>query len=228
MNPKVTLATLESILHEVNAIKTGIKLFNGGKAETYYDDNIGHIADVADKTNPRRCSFRFTRDGQDLETWFCHCGAARGGALCKHIVAGVLAVQGGLPETKLALGKTASVSVIVDESNTAVAMKSGSLPVFATPSMVALMELAACECLADCLDDGQTSVGSLINAEHTAASPIGAEITATATIELVFGRKIEFAVTASDNIGEIGKGKHTRMIVDTERFLKRTAARCRN
>ena len=225
MEPKIILATLESRRHEVNAIKTGIKLFNGNKVETYYDDNIGYIADVADKTNPRRCSFHFTHDGQDLENWFCHCGAAQGGSLCKHIVAGVLAVQGGLPETTLVLGKTVSVCVAVDESNTAIAMKSGSLPVFATPSMVALMELAACECLADCLDDGQTSVGSLINVEHTAASPIGAEITATATVELVFGRKIEFAVTASDNVGVIGKGKHTRMVVDTGRFMKKAATK---
>ena len=128
-------------------------------------------------------------------------------------------------EAKLTLGKSANVSVTVDELNTAIAMKSGSLPVFATPSMVALMERAACECLADCLEEGQTSVGILINVEHTAASPVGAEITATAAIESVFGRKIEFAVTANDHAGEIGKGKHSRIIVDTERFMKKAAAR---
>ena len=165
--PKITLATLESRLHEVNAIKTGIKLFNGGKATFCYDDNIGYIADVEDKTNPRRCSFHFTRDGQDIEGSFCPCGIAQNGALCKHVVAGILAVQNGLPESKLVLGKTASVSVTVDDANTAKTMQSGSLPVFATPSMVALMERAACECLADCLDDGQTSVGSSINIVDT-------------------------------------------------------------
>jgi predicted thioesterase len=136
-------------------------------------------------------------------------------------VAGVLAVQGGIPESKLALGKTASVSVTVDESNTAIAMQSGALPVFATPSMVALMERAACECLSDCLDEGQTSVGYSICVEHTAASSLGAEVAATATIEFVFGRKIEFSVTASDKHGEVGKGKHTRMVVDMERFMKK-------
>jgi predicted thioesterase len=221
----VTLATLESRLHEANAIKTGIKLFNDGKVKFGYDDEIGYIADVDDKTNPRRCSFRFTRDGLDIESSFCQCGVARDGVLCKHIVAGILAVQGGIPETRLVIGKTASVKTTVDDSNTAMAMQSGTLPVFATPSMVALMERAACECLLDCLEDGQTSVGSLVNIEHTAASPCGTEITATATIACVSGRKIEFDVTANDKSGEIGKGKHTRIIVDTALFMKKAESR---
>ena len=221
----VTLATLESKLHEVNAIKTGVKLFNNGKAAFSFNNEFGYIADVDDKTNPRRCSFRFTRDGLDIESFFCTCGVAQDGTLCKHVVAGILAVQGGIPETKLTIGKTASVKTTVDGSNSAIAMQSGSLPVFATPSMVALMELAACECLNDCLEDGQTSVGSLINVEHIAASTFGTEIIATATIEYVFGRKIEFRVTASDKSGEIGKGKHTRVIVDAERFMKKAELR---
>ena len=128
-------------------------------------------------------------------------------------------------ESKLVLGKTASVSVVVDESNTAKIVGSGSLDVFATPMMIALMERAACECLSGCLDDGQTTVGSLINVEHTAASPLGAEITATATIESISGRKVEFKVSACDNAGEIGSGKHTRFIVDTERFIEKAETR---
>ena len=221
----VTLATLESKLHEVNAIKTGIKLFNNGKAAFSFNDEIGYIADVNDRTNPRRCSFRFTHDGLEIESFFCTCGVAQNGSLCKHVVAGILAVQGGIPETKLAIGKTASVKTTVDNSNSAIAMQSGSLPVFATPSMIALMEQAACECLIDCLDDGQTSVGSQINVEHIAASILGAEITVTATIEYVRGRKIEFKVTANDGSDEIGRGKHTRFIVDTDRFMKKAEMR---
>ena len=133
--------------------------------------------------------------------------------------------RGGVAESKLSLGKTASVSTAVTENNTAKTVGSGSLDVFATPMMVALMEQAACDCLSDCLDEGQTSVGAVINVEHTAASPLGAEITATAAIEAVFGRRVEFTVTASDKSGEIGKGKHTRFIVDTERFMKKTTER---
>jgi predicted thioesterase len=219
IKPRIVLAALESRLHEVNAIKTGIKLFKGGKVAFHYNETLGYIADVDDKGSSRRCTFHFTHDGQDIKEFSCPCSTALGGALCKHIIAGVLAVQGGLPETNLVLGKTATISTTVSESNTAIAMKSGSLPVFATPSMVALMEQAACECLSDCLEDGQTSVGISLNIEHTAASMMNRVISATATIDFVFGRKIEFTVTAWDDYGEIGKGKHTRMIVDAERFL---------
>ena len=124
------------------------------------------------------------------------------------------------------IGKTASVTTIVTEANTAKTVGSGSLAVFATPMMIALMEKAACECLTEALTDEQTSVGTQITVEHTAATPIGAEITATAVIEYVSGRKIEFAITANDGRVDIGKGKHTRFIVDRERFiLKAEAAR---
>jgi len=133
----------------------------------------------------------------------------------------VLAVQSGVIDTKIRLGKTASVTVTVDSSNTAKAVGSGSLDVFATPMMIALMEHAACEVLAGALDDGQTSVGTYISANHTAASPIGAKITATATINSVSGRKIEFKVSASDEHRTIGEGKHTRMLVDSKRFMER-------
>jgi len=96
---------------------------------------------------------------------------------------------------------------------------SGSLDVFATPMMIALMEQASCAVLADCLEQGQTSVGTKISVEHTAASPLGMKIAATAAITAVNGRSIEFDITASDKAGEIGRGTHTRVIVDAERFM---------
>jgi len=122
-------------------------------------------------------------------------------------------------------GKTATVTVNVTEKNTAKAVGSGSLEVFATPMMVALMEKAACECLADSLEPGQTSVGTLINVAHTAASPIGVTISATATIDEVESRKISFTVTAHDGTNEIGSGKHERFVVDAERFMKKLEQR---
>ena len=128
-------------------------------------------------------------------------------------------------ESGLKLGKTATVKAVVNEKNTASAFLSGSLDVFATPMMIGLMEQAACECLANALEPGLTSVGTEINVSHTAASPLGMEITATATIESVLGRKIEFSVTANDTSGEIGRGKHTRAIVDIERFMKKAEMR---
>jgi len=123
------------------------------------------------------------------------------------------------------IGKTASVTETVTERNTAKAVGSGNLDVFATPMMIALMERAACECLADVLENGQSSVGSQIDVAHTSPSPIGATITATATIVDVNGRKIEFSVSASDGTGEIGGGTHSWYIVDAEKFMIKAGER---
>ena len=131
------------------------------------------------------------------------------------------AVTGG----SLSLGKKHSVSVTVECTNTATAIHSGALEVFATPAMIALMENAAFECVQSSLGDGQTTVGSIVNVEHLAASPVGAQITATATIESVDGRKINFKVSASDGHGEIGTGTHTRVIVDIDRFMSKIQGR---
>ncbi|MCL2766944.1 MAG: thioesterase family protein [Peptococcaceae bacterium] len=121
-------------------------------------------------------------------------------------------------------GRTATVRSTVSQSNTAKTVGSGSMDVFATPMMIALMEQAACECLAACLKPEQTSVGTKINVTHTAASPLGEKITATAVIESVDGRRIEFAVSASDSKGEIGRGSHTRVLVNQDEFLERFKA----
>ena len=125
----------------------------------------------------------------------------------------------------LASGKSATVTTTVTEKNTAKAVGSGSLDVFATPMMVALMEQAACECMADGLETGQTSVGTQISVAHTAASPLGAEISATAKIVSVEGRKISFTVTAQDGANEIGSGTHERFVIDAERFMSKLAQR---
>lgn len=124
-----------------------------------------------------------------------------------------------------AAGKTAGVSAVVTEQNTASAVASGCLDVFSTPMMIALMERAACAALEDSLAEGQTSVGTFISVKHIAASPIGALITATATISEVSGREIKFTVSANDGIDEIGQGVHTRFIVDKEKFMKKAEAK---
>ncbi|MDR2137522.1 MAG: thioesterase family protein [Synergistaceae bacterium] len=127
--------------------------------------------------------------------------------------------RGGMDVDDTQIGKTAAASTTVDESNTARAVGSGSLDVFATPMMIALMERAACKALSDVLESGQTSVGTQIGVSHSAASPLGSSITATATITSFGGRKIEFAVAASDGVTEIGRGTHTRVIVDEAKFM---------
>ena len=116
-------------------------------------------------------------------------------------------------------GRTATVNTAVYTGNIAGTVGSGSLDVFATPMMTALMEKAACACLEDCLSSEQTSVGVQINVTHTAASPIGEVITAVAVIEKVSGRKIEFTVSARDSKQEIGNGSHTRVLVNPEAFM---------
>jgi len=125
----------------------------------------------------------------------------------------------------ITIGKTASAKTTVNENNTALAAGSGSLLVFATPMMVALMEKAACEVLRDVLEVGQTSVGTQINVSHNAATPPGAVVTATATVTGVSGRKVEFEVTARDDVGEIGNGTHARFIVDEAKFMAKTNER---
>ena len=116
-------------------------------------------------------------------------------------------------------GLTGTAETVVRETNTALAMGSGSLHVFATPSMIALMEQAACNAVAACLDEESTSVGTLVNVTHDAATGMGKKVTATATLVEVQGRKLVFEVTAADKDKQIGKGTHERFIVNKEKFM---------
>lgn len=122
-----------------------------------------------------------------------------------------------MPELKPGLAGTAET--IVRETNTAIVMGSGSLQVFATPCMVALMEQAACNAVAACLDEESTSVGTLVNVTHDAATGMGKKVTATATLTAVKGRKLVFEITAADEDKQIGKGTHERFIVNKEKFM---------
>ena len=116
-------------------------------------------------------------------------------------------------------GLTFTSTTVVDNTNTAVALGSGDMEVFASPAMVALMENAAMNAVAPHLEAGQTTVGTEISTTHIKASALGATITATATLTAIEGRKLTFAVTAHDGGNIIGEGTHTRFIVDRERFL---------
>lgn len=117
------------------------------------------------------------------------------------------------------IGLTFTSTTVVDNTNTAIALGSGDMEVFATPAMVALMENAAMNAVTPHLEAGQTTVGTEISTTHIKASALGATITATATLTAIEGRKLTFAVTAHDGDNIIGEGTHTRFIVDRERFL---------
>ena len=110
----------------------------------------------------------------------------------------------------------------VNSTNTAVAAESGSLPVFATPFMVALMEKATCQAVADLLDEGETTVGTAINVSHIKASVQGTVIKAEAILTEVDGRKLTFSVKASELDGDtIGSGTIERFTVLSEKFMKK-------
>ncbi len=107
----------------------------------------------------------------------------------------------------------------VGDGNTAAAMGSGDMPVFATPAMAALMENAAMKAVEGALPEGAATVGTAISISHVKASPVGARITASAELVEVDGRRLVFAVRAWDERGTIGEGSHTRFVVDRERFM---------
>jgi len=96
-------------------------------------------------------------------------------------------------------------------------------PVFATPMMIRAMENAALNAVRDYLEPGESAVGTAVNIRHLAATPVGLDVTATATVTKVEGRRIWFDVTARDDIEEIGNGTHERMVVDRARLAARLA-----
>lgn len=122
---------------------------------------------------------------------------------------------------KLREGLAGETSLIIMHTNTAKAAGSGSLDVFATPCMIALMEKAACMAIASCLDATSTSVGIKMSTSHIAATKIGEEVVARATVSEVDGRRVVFNVEAKDGSKLIGKGTHERFIVNVEKFMSK-------
>lgn len=115
---------------------------------------------------------------------------------------------------------SAVATATVNEQNTAISAGSGSLSVFATPFMIALMEEATCNVVAPFLENDETTVGTKIDVAHTKASGIGTVITAKATITALEGRKLVFDVVAIDDKGNsIGNGTIERFLVNGEKFM---------
>jgi predicted thioesterase len=125
----------------------------------------------------------------------------------------------------ITIGEKATYSIKVNDSNTAKTMGSGSLEVFATPAMVAIMEKASTMALQPYLDEGSTTVGTALNISHVSATPIGMEVSATAEVTNVEGREITFKVQAFDEVGLIGEGTHKRFVVFAEKFQAKTNAK---
>ena len=116
-------------------------------------------------------------------------------------------------------GLSFTTTMRVSAEVTAEYIGSGDLAVLATPAMCALMENAAMMAVAPHLEEGQTTVGTALNIEHSRATKVGAVATATAVLTEVNGRELKFNIAARDEVGVIGEGTHTRFIVNREKFM---------
>ena len=123
------------------------------------------------------------------------------------------------------IGLKGRSETVVTEQNTANAIGSGLVPVFATPYMVALMENASANSLLPYLAEDEGTVGTQLNVAHSSATPIGMKVWAESTVTAVEGKKITFEVAAYDEAGEIGRGTHERFIIKPEKFLSKTQAK---
>ena len=120
---------------------------------------------------------------------------------------------------EITVGMKGEVGTVVEREDTALEVGSGSLLVYATPCMVAMMEGAACEAIAEALGEDKTTVGIELNIQHTSATPVGLEVRAEAEVTAVDGKIITFQLKSFDEAGEIGCGTHKRAIVPVQKFL---------
>ena len=123
------------------------------------------------------------------------------------------------------VGAVGKAHLKVTENELAVNVGSGSLEVFATPIMVMLMEKSACNCVAEYMENDETTVGTELNVKHVSASPVNSDITAEAELTEVNGREFTFTVKAYDNAGLIGEGTHKRFLVFGEKFTAKAKAK---
>jgi len=120
-------------------------------------------------------------------------------------------------------GLSAEVEIEVSKTHTAAHLGSGSIAVYATPALVALMENAAVKVLEGRLPEGQTTVGGQINVRHLGATPVEMKVRARAELLEVSGRKLTFRVQAWDEVELIGEANHVRFIIEENKFMERVA-----
>jgi len=118
-------------------------------------------------------------------------------------------------------GLSAQVEITVTEADTAIAMRSGSVPVLATPRVIALVEEACVQAVHGALEPGQTSVGMRVQLDHLNPTPVGGTAVAEATLDGCEGRRLKFKVAVNDGRGLIAAGRVTRVVVDEERFMEK-------
>lgn len=126
---------------------------------------------------------------------------------------------------EITIGMCGQASTLVEREDTALEVGSGSLLVYATPCMVALMEGAACEAISEAIPEDKTSVGISLSISHISATPVGLSVRAEAEVTGVEKNIISFKVTAYDESGVIGEGTHKRAVVSVQKFLDKTYAK---
>lgn len=119
------------------------------------------------------------------------------------------------------VGIKKKTTITVTDKDTALAHGSGSLKVFATPAMVALMENTAMNSVLPYLGEGEATVGTLLNIKHLSATPVGCSVTCESELVEIDGRRLVFKVTASDSKGSIGEGIHERFVILAEKFMNK-------
>lgn len=128
-------------------------------------------------------------------------------------------------ELRLEPGAKARVEKTVEYQDTAKAVASGLAEVFATPSMIALMENAAYQAVQPLLPEGMSTVGVRIDAKHIAATPIGLKVWAEAVLVETDGRRLTFDIEAFDEKEKIGEARHERFVIDEQKFMSRVQAK---
>lgn len=128
----------------------------------------------------------------------------------------------------LTVGIKGREETIVSETNSAKTMGSGTLDVFATPAMTALMEKTAWKSVAPHLDEGCGTVGTLLNITHDAPTPFGMKVWCESELTEIDGRRLVFHVTAYDEKGKIGEGRHERFIIQNEKFQSKANKKAEN
>lgn len=126
---------------------------------------------------------------------------------------------------EITINKIEKQEIVVEESMLACNVGSGIVEVYATPMMIALMENTAVKCLEEFMDEGETSVGILMNTTHDAATPAGMNVQVCAKIIAVDRKKVTFEITAQDEKDVIGKAVHERFIVQKDKFEQRAKAK---
>ncbi|MEX1377834.1 MAG: thioesterase family protein [Eubacteriales bacterium] len=120
----------------------------------------------------------------------------------------------------LGIGLTHSIQCIVEPDMTADNVGSGSLAVFSTPSLLALMEATAFELAEKGMDDGYTTVGSRVDLHHMSPTPVGIMVKAEAKLTKILDNRLTFKIVVYDKSGAIGEATHIRYIVDRKRFMR--------